>query len=97
MMGEQPAKAPADAIIFAATALLGIVVGVGVAFSLWTELHRTSEHAVLSAAVSAFSVGMGCIAFAVAKPAARLFLLVFAVTLVMAFFLGGGVFSTISP
>ncbi len=96
-MGEQPAREPADAIIFAATALLAIVVATGVAFTLWSELHRTSEHAVLTAAVSSFSVGTGCLAFASTKPAGRLFLLVFAVTLVMAFFLGSGIFSTISP
>lgn len=96
-MGEQPAKEPADAIIFGATALLAIVVGAGVAFSLWTELHRTSEHAVLTAAVSALSAGMGCIAFAVAKPATRLFLLVFAGTLLVAFFLGGSIFALVSP
>ena len=96
-MGEQPAREPAEAIIFGTTALLAVVIAVGTAFVLWSQLHHTSERAILTAAVSSLGAGMGCLAFAIQKPVGRLFLLVFASTLVLAFFLGGPIFSTLAP
>lgn len=97
MMGEQPAREPADLIIFGTTALLAVVVGIGVAFGLWSALHHTSQRAVLTAAVTAISAGAGCLGFAIEKLIGRLFLLVFAATLVLAFFLGGPIFGTLAP
>ncbi len=96
-MGEQPAREPAEVIIFGTTALLAVVVAIGLAFVLWAQLHRTSERAVLTAAVSSLGAGTGCLGFATQKPVARLFMLVFAATLLIAFFLGGPIFSTLTP
>ena len=90
-------KEPAELIIFGTTALLAIVLGIGVAFGLWSQLHHTSQRAILIAAVSALSAGTGCVGFAIEKPAARLFLLVFGATLLLAFFLGGPIFATLVP
>jgi hypothetical protein len=97
MMGEQPAREPADLIIFGTTALLAIVVGIGIAFALWSEMHWTAARAVLTAAVGALAAGTGCLGFAFEKPVVRLFLLVFASTLLLAFFFGGPIFRTLIP
>ena len=97
MMGEQPARGSANVIIFSATALLAVVVALGVAYGLWTELHRTSERAVLTAAVSALGAGTGLLGFAMDKLVTRLFLLVLGTTLILGFFFGGPIFGVINP
>lgn len=95
MMKTRPAQVPADLVISVSSALLGLIVGTGAAFGLWSQLHHTGEPAMLTAAVVALATGLALVAVAVEKLSPRLFLLAAALSLALAFFAGAGAFSTI--
>lgn len=97
MMNERPASVPAEMVIGVSTALLGVLVGVGAAFGLWSQLHHTATPSVLDTAVVALAGGLALVALAVQSFAARLFLLVAALTLALAFFSGATLFATLVP
>jgi hypothetical protein len=96
MMKERPAQVPAEIVIGTSTALLGMIVGVGTAFGLWSQLHHTSAPGVLTAAVVALATGLLLIGIAVQHLNSRLFMIVAACSLALAFFGGSGAFSTLT-
>jgi hypothetical protein len=95
MMKEHPAQMPAEIVIGVSTALLGILLGAGTAFALWSQLHHTSVPEVLIASVVALATGSILVGFAVRNLSVRLFLVVAACSLALAFFAGPTAFSTI--
>jgi hypothetical protein len=97
MMKERPAQVPAEIVIGTSTALLGMIVGVGIAFGLWSQLHHTSAPGVLTAAVVALSAGLIMIGAAVTHLNTRLFMIVAACSLALAFFAGPAIFTTLTP
>jgi hypothetical protein len=96
MMKERPAQMPAEIVIGVSTALLGILVGLGTAFALWSQLHRTTVPDVLTASVVALATGLILIGFAVQNFSVRLFLIVAACSLALAFFAGSPAFTAIA-
>lgn len=96
MMKERLAQRPAEVVIGVSTALLAAVLGIGVAYGLWSQLHQTNVPAVLTAAVVALASGMIMIGFAIRNLSTRLFLVVAACSLALAFFAGPAAFSTLT-
>ena len=92
-MGEQPLREPSELVIWGASALLAALVGLGGAFGLWMQLHRTDHAAVLTFSVVALSLGLGLIGWAVRTLLTRVFLIVLAVTLLTGFFLASPAFA----
>jgi hypothetical protein len=97
MMGSRSSNAPTEMIIRGASALLALVVGVGLAFGLWSQVHRVAEPSSIEVAVASLGLGLGLIAVGLRYAAGRIFLAVMAVTLVLAFFGGGHAFAGITP
>jgi hypothetical protein len=97
MMGSRPVGEANEAVIWGSASLLGVLAGVGLAFGLWSQLHGSSEPALLTAAVASLSAGLGLIAVALENIPARLFLVALAMALPIAFFGGGPAFAAISP
>ncbi len=96
MMGSRPVREPTELVIWSASALLGIVVGIGTAFTLWVQLHRTADQAILDGAVVAVAVGLSLIAVAVDNLTTRLFIWAASVGLALAFFAGAGAFASLA-
>ena len=96
MMKERPALVPSEIVIGTSTALLGMIVGVGTAFGLWSQLHHTSAPGILTAAVVALATGLALIGLAAQTLSARLFMIVAACSLALAFFAGTAAFSTLA-
>lgn len=96
MMGSRPVRESAEVVIWGATSLLGIMVGVGTAFMLWSQLHNRNVPVMLDAAVIALAVGLGLIGVAVTNAPTRVFLWVLAGAFVLAFFAGGGAFAALT-
>jgi len=96
MMKERPAQLPAEVVIGVSTTLLAAILGVGVAFGLWSQLHHTTVPGVLTAAVVALASGLIMIGFAVQNLSTRLFLVVAACSLALAFFAGPAAFSALT-
>jgi hypothetical protein len=97
MMRSSPASQANEAIIWGAAVMLGLVVGVAIAFGLWSQLHRSAEPGLLSAGVSSLSAGLALVGVAQRNGASRLFFISLAVGLPTAFFVGGPAFAAISP
>lgn len=96
-MGDRPVQEPTELVIGGAIALLGIVLGAGFAFALWSALHHTDERAILSGAVGALGVGLVLVGLATSRFTTRLFLVVLGLVFAASFFLGGPAFATLSP
>lgn len=96
MMGSRPVREPTELVIWSASALLGIVVGIGTAFTLWVQLHRTADHAILDGAVIALAVGLSLIAVAVDNLTTRLFIWAVSAGLILAFFAGSSAFASLA-
>ncbi len=96
MMGSRPVREPTELVILSASALLGLVVGIGTAFTLWVRLHRAADQAVLDGAVVALSVGLSLVAVAVDNRTTRLFIWTASAGLILAFFTGSALFATLA-
>ena len=96
MMREHPGREPSTLVIWGAATLLGVLAGITAAFYLWSQLAHTAEPAILSFAVATIAVGLGLLAFALRAFTGRLFLWALAVSMMAAFFIGAGPFSSIS-
>jgi hypothetical protein len=96
MMGSRPVREPTELVIWSASSLLGIMIGIGTAFTLWAQLHRTAEQAILDGAVVAVGLGLALIAIAVDNFAGRLFVWAASAGLLLAFFAGSGLFASLA-
>ncbi|HET9030475.1 MAG TPA: hypothetical protein VFN49_09870 [Candidatus Aquilonibacter sp.] len=95
MMGSRPVREPAEFVIWSATALLGIMVGIGTAFMLWSAFHSSAEQSLVAAAIVAIALGLSLVALAIDNIPSRLFVWVAAATLVIAFFTGPTFFAAL--
>jgi hypothetical protein len=95
MLKTRSAQAPTELIIAGATALLGLVLGAGAAFGLWSQLHHTAQPALLTGAVAALAAGLVLVGLAVQNTAPRLFLMTAGISLAMAFFTGASAFAAL--
>jgi hypothetical protein len=92
MMGSRPVREPAELVIWSATALLGIMVGIGTAFMLWSGFRHAMDDALVDAAVLAIASGLSLVAVAMDNLTARLFVWAACATLLIAFFTGASFF-----
>ena len=95
MMGSRPVREPTELVIWSASALLGIMVGIGAAFMLWSQLHRSADQAILDAAVVAVAAGFSLVSVALDNFLARLFVWAASAALVVSFFAGAPLFSSL--
>lgn len=96
MIRDRSAQAPAEIIIWGSTAALGIVTGTGAAYALWSQLHRSPDVGIVVSAILALAMGLGLLGFAMSNSRARLFLVVVAAVLALAYFAGAGTFATLT-
>lgn len=96
MMGSRPVREPAELVIWSATALLGIMVGIGTAFMLWSGFHRSTDQAIVGAAIVALGLGLSLVAVAIDNVTVRLFIWSASLTIIVAFFSGAGFFAALA-
>lgn len=96
-MPERSLPEPSDLLIWAASALLSLLAGLGAAFFLWSALHHSGRPAIAEAAVVSIGAGMALIGLSTDRPLGRLFFVVFAAVLVAGYVLGGPEFARLVP
>lgn len=96
-MPERSLPEPSDLLIWAASALLSLLAGLGAAFFLWSALHHSGRPAIAEAAVVSIGAGMALIGLSTDRPLGRLFFVVFAAVLVAGYILGGPEFARLVP
>lgn len=96
MLGERATQAASEFVIRGSTVLLAILTGTGAAFGLWSQMQHTAAPELLMASVAALCLGAALVAVAVRSFGARLFLVIAALSLALAFFAGSGAFSALS-
>jgi hypothetical protein len=97
MMPDRSLGEPNDVIIWGASALLALVLGIGIAFFLWFALHRVDQAFVAQSAVGSLSLGLVLIGVGAERPTARVFFVLLAATLVLGYALGGPEFARLFP
>lgn len=93
MLPERSLKEPSELVIWAATGLLAVLAGLGSAFFLWYVLHDTQAPRATQGAVLSLSLGLVLIGLGLRRPLTRVFLVLLAASLAVAFALGGPEFS----
>lgn len=88
---------PNEVVIWTAASLLAVLLGLGSAFFLWLTLHRIDRPSVAQAAVLSLSLGLVLIGLGVRRPLTRLFLVLLAVALAVAYALGAPAFAHLVP
>lgn len=88
---------PSEVVIWGASSLLSLVVGLGVAFFLWMALHRSGQPVVADSAVVSLGVGLALIGLSAERPLPRLFFVLLAAMMVVAYALGGPEFARLFP
>ena len=96
LFGERSTQAASDLVIRVSIIALAILTGTGVAFGLWSQLEHTAAPGLLATSVGALCLGAGLLAIAVRSLGARLFLLVAAASLALAFFAASGALSALT-
>ena len=91
-MGDRSLPEPAEFVLWTAAGLLAMVLGVGTAFVFWGAL-RAAEGTLADTGIACLSAGVAVVGLAVARPLHRAFFVLFAVTLLVAFLLGGPEFA----
>jgi hypothetical protein len=97
MMPDRSLREPNEVVIWTATSLLAVVVGLGTAFFLWLSLHRTDRPFVAQGAVVSLSIGLVLIGLGSQRFLARIFFVLLAVALALAYALGGTEFARLAP
>ncbi|MGB6986904.1 MAG: hypothetical protein WBD74_13115 [Candidatus Aquilonibacter sp.] len=98
MLGQerQATQQSADLIIRGTIVALAILTGVGIAFALWSALHASPATMAVTGSVAALTLGLGLISLALPSRTARLFLVLMAASMAVAFFTGSGAFAALS-
>lgn len=92
-MPERLFTGPSEFVIWAASALLALITGLGAAFFLWSVLRHTGEPVAAQAAIVSFGIGLALVGVSTEKPLVRVFCTLFAAMLVFAYLLGGVAFA----
>jgi hypothetical protein len=93
---RQASQQSADLVIRGTIVALAILTGVGIAFALWSALHASPATFAVTGAVAALTLGLGLISLALPSRTARLFLVLMAASMAVAFFAGSGAFAALS-
>jgi hypothetical protein len=93
---RQASQQSADLVIRGTIVALAILTGVGIAFALWSVLHASPATFAVTGAVAALTLGLGLISLALPSRTARLFLVLMAASMAVAFFAGSGAFAALS-
>ena len=93
MMPDRSLREPAEYVIWGASALLALLVGIGASFAIWAGLRGVAQTGLAHAAVGMLGVGLILIGFSVERPVARLFIVILAAVLVAGYTLGGPAFA----
>ncbi len=97
MMPDRSLGEPNDVVIWGASGLLALLLGLGTAFFLWLTLHRSDQAIVAQGAVGSLSLGLVLIGLGAERPMPRVFFVLLAATLVLGYALGGPEFARIAP
>jgi hypothetical protein len=97
MMPDRSLGEPNDVIIWGASGLLALLLGLGTAFFLWLALHRTDQALLAQGAVGSLSLGMVLIGLGNERPMTRVFFVLLAATLVLGYVLGAPEFARLAP
>jgi hypothetical protein len=98
MLGQerQAQHSSAVLVIRGTVVALAILTGVGIAFTLWRALHASPATMAVTGAVAALTLGLGLISLALPNATARLFVVLMAASMAVAFFAGSGAFAALS-
>ncbi|HEX8805563.1 MAG TPA: hypothetical protein VF741_01395 [Candidatus Aquilonibacter sp.] len=97
MLGqERHAQHSAELVIRSTSAALALLTGTGAAFGLWSLLHASTATVAAAAAVVAFALGLGLISLALENRTVRLFVVLMAASMAVAFFAGSGAFAALT-
>lgn len=97
MMGDRSYREPSEYVIVGAWGLLSALLGLGTSFVFWAALHRTAGNGIVLAAITSLGVGMVLLGLASERAILRLSLVLFAVTLILGYALGGPEFARLLP
>lgn len=97
MTPDRSLREPNEVVIWGATSLLSILLGLGTAFFLWFTLHRADRPIVAQGAVVSLSLGLVLIGMGVERPLTRIFFVLLAAALALAYALGGPEFTRLAP
>jgi hypothetical protein len=97
MLPDRSLGEPNDVVIWGASGLLALVLGLGIAFFLWFALHRADQTIVAQGAVGSVSLGLVLIGLGAERPTTRVFFVLLAATLVLGYALGGPEFAHLAP
>jgi hypothetical protein len=92
-MHDRYVREPAEYVIWAASGLLAIVVGLGMAFFLWVSLRHSAHAEIATASVVSLSLGTVLIGLAMERPLVRTCLVILAAMLLLSFAFGGPTFA----
>ncbi|MGA8535130.1 MAG: hypothetical protein WB615_13560 [Candidatus Tumulicola sp.] len=90
-------RGPNEVVIWGASGLLALLLGLGGAFVAWFALHRTAETVMAQGAVGSLSLGIVLVGLGAQRPLTRVFLVLLAATLVLGYALGGPQFARLVP
>jgi hypothetical protein len=98
MLGQerQAQHSSAELVIRGTMIALAILSGVGIAFALWSALHASPATTAVTGAIAALTLGLGLISLALPNRTARLFVVLMAASMAVAFFAGSGAFAALS-
>ena len=96
-MPDHSLREPNDAVIWGASGLLALVLGLGMAFFLWFALHRADQVLVAQGAVGSLSIGLVLVGLGTGRPLTRVFFVLFATTLILGYALGAPEFTRLLP
>jgi hypothetical protein len=97
MTPDRSLPEPSEFVIWATSALLALVVGLGAAFFLWMLLRRSGAPVLAEVAVVTLGVGIALIGLSSERALRRIFLVLLAAMLVVGYALGGPEFARLLP
>lgn len=96
-MRDHSISGPTDYVIWGASGLLAVILGLGTAFFLWVGLHHAQHAELASGAVVSLSLGLVLIGLAAERPIMRTFVVLLAAMMLLSFAFGGPAFAHLLP
>ena len=96
-MRDRSFPEPTEYVIWGASGLLALLLGLGSAFFLWVVLRHSEHPGLAAAAVYSLAAGVILIGVALERPLIRIFLILFAVALVASYAAGAPEFARLVP
>jgi hypothetical protein len=90
-------REPSEYVIWGATSLLALLLGLGSAFVLWAALFRSSHADLARGAVGSLGLGVVLIGAAAMRPMMRMFFVLFGAALMLGYIAGGPEFARLVP